>query len=217
MKEIFNMLLNLLYPLKCGICNKICENYICENCKRNLSKIEFTKIKKYLVKSLDEQLYIFNYEGIIREKIISYKFKDKAFLYEFFCEIILKNKKICRFLESYDIIIPVPIHKIRKNERGYSQTELIAKKVAENFNNLKYENNNLIKIKNTKPQSKLCENDRKYNLINAYEVKNKLQIKNKKIVLLDDVYTTGSTANECSKALKNAGASKVGIITIAKD
>ena len=180
------MLLNFIYPNKCGICEKICDNFLCPNCKNNIEKLQFNKLKKFLIKPLDEHFYIFKYEGIIRKKIIDYKFNDKAFLSDFFTQIILKNKKVYCFIKKYDIIIPVPVHKKRKDQRGYNQTELISR-------------------------------NRKHNLIGAYKVNNDFKIKNKKILLLDDVYTTGSTANECSKALKEVGAKKVGILTIAKD
>lgn len=215
--NFFEMLLNFIYPSKCGICEKICDDFICPNCKNNIEKLEFNKLKKFLVRPLDEHFYIFKYEGIIRQKIINYKFNDKAFLYNFFLRIILKNKKVYCFIKKYDIIIPVPVHKKRKNQRGYNQTELIARKIAQNIDDVEYLDNCLIKTKNTKPQSKLKENERKHNLIGVYEVNNKLKIKNKKILLFDDVYTTGSTANECSKALKEAGAEEVGILSIAKD
>lgn len=215
--NFFEMLLNFIYPRKCGICERICDDFICPNCKNNIEKLQFNKLKKFLIKPLDEHFYIFKYEGIIRKKIIDYKFNDKAFLSDFFTQIILKNKKVYCFIKKYDIIIPVPLHKKRRNKRGYNQTELIARKIVQNIDYLEYLSNCLVKTKNTKPQSKLKENDRKHNLIGAYKVNNDFKIKNKKILLLDDVYTTGSTANECSKALKEVGAKKVGILTIAKD
>ena len=215
--KFFDKLLNFIYPPKCGICNKICDDFLCSNCRRNIEKLQFTKLKKFLVKKLDEHLYIFKYEDIIRNKIIDYKFKEKAYLYKFFVTIMINNKKICCFLKNYDIIIPIPIHNKRKRKRGYNQTELIAKELATNVENLEYKNNILIKTKNTKAQSTLNRNQRKKNLIGAYEVVNNVEIMNKNVLLLDDVFTTGSTANECSRVLKEAGALKVGIITIAKD
>ena len=75
----------------------------------------------------------------------------------------------------------------------------------------------LFKKVNNKPQSTKNREDRKQNVMGAYYTKNETVIYNKKIILLDDIYTTGSTVNECSKMLKLAGAKKVDIITIAKD
>ena len=164
----------------------------------------------------EKHIYIFKYEGEIRNLILSYKFKDKSYLYKLFSEIILKNEKIFGILEKYDIIIPVPIHKKRKKQRGYNQSELIANDLATNIKDLKCENNILIKQKNTLPQSSLNKNQRKNNLKDAYKVINQEKIINKKIILFDDIYTTGSTAKECSKILKASGAKEILVLTISK-
>ncbi|CDE83434.1 putative amidophosphoribosyltransferase [Clostridium sp. CAG:273] len=162
-------------------------------------------------------MYLFKYEGIIRSKIISYKFDDKPYLYKSFCEIFVKNKKVCEFLKNYDIIISVPMYKKKKNQRGYNQSELIAREIAKKVKNIEYRSDILLKIKNTANQSLLNKEQRQENLKNAYEVKNKEYISNKNILIFDDIYTTGSTANECSKMLVEAGARSIGILTIAKD
>ena len=137
-------------------------------------------------------------------------------MYNTFAKIILKNEKICGLLKKYDIIIPVPIHKKRKSLRGYNQSELIAKKLSDEFKMPMYIDV-LKKQINTIPQSSLGKKARKSNAQNVYKVDNMQKIKNKNVVILDDIYTTGATANECIKVLKDAGAYRVGIITIAKD
>lgn len=114
-------------------------------------------------------------------------------------------------LKSYDIIIPVPLHKKRLLERGYNQTELIAKKLG-----IKVETNCLIKIKNIKPQSTKNAEERKKDIKNTYILKNEKKIKGKKVLLFDDIYTTGSTANECIKTIIKA-TNKIGFLSIAKD
>ena len=81
----------------------------------------------------------------------------------------------------------------------------------------KFESKALIKEQNNKVQSTLNKNQREENVKNVYKVINKNNIKNKKILLIDDIFTTGSTANECAKVLKTAGADKIDIFTIAKD
>lgn len=75
----------------------------------------------------------------------------------------------------------------------------------------------LKKAKNNQPQSSLNKEQRRENVKNVYKVQNELKIQNKKILLLDDIYTTGSTANECARVLKVAGSQTVGILTIASD
>ena len=83
--------------------------------------------------------------------------------------------------------------------------------------NIIIKNNILQKQRNIKPQSSMNKLERKNNIKNAYTITNKLEIKNKKILLFDDVFTTGSTTNECSRMLKENGAKKIGVLTIAKD
>ncbi|MGN1271223.1 MAG: ComF family protein [Clostridia bacterium] len=209
-------LLELVYPNVCGFCNKICKNELCNRCKNKIKKYEINIIIEPQNRYFEELISIFKYEGIIREKIIQYKFGDKAYMNNTFAKIILKNEKICGLLKKYDIIIPVPIHKKRKAQRGYNQTQLIANKISKCLN-IKLCNNVLVKNKNTIAQSKLNKKKRVQNIKGAFKILNSEKIKGKDILLLDDIYTTGSTANECSKILKKAGAKTVGVLTIAKD
>lgn len=208
--NFFDYALEIIFPPKCGICGKIGEGYICNNC---YNMFVINKIYKSYNR---ERFHMLKYEGIIRDKLIEYKFNDKPYLYRMFYEILIKDKNACDFLKGYDIIIPVPIHKKRKSLRGYNQSELIAKKLSDEFKMPMYIDV-LKKQINTIPQSSLGKKARKSNAQNVYKVDNMQKIKNKNVVILDDIYTTGATANECIKVLKDAGAYRVGIITIAKD
>lgn len=214
-KQAFIFFINIIYPQLCLLCGKLCKKHLCKQCKTRICKDATFKIETINC-YFEKHIYIFKYEGEIRNLILSYKFKDKSYLYKLFSEIILKNEKIFGILEKYDIIIPVPIHKKRKKQRGYNQSELIANDLATNIKDLKCENNILIKQKNTLPQSSLNKNQRKNNLKDAYKVINQEKIINKKIILFDDIYTTGSTAKECSKILKASGAKEILVLTISK-
>ena len=218
--EILEKALNFFFPQTCGICEKICDDAICNKCKKELDKIIFPSRKCFIELKgnyYDEHMHIFKYNGMIKEKIVKYKFKDRAYLSKFFAEIIYSNKKVMKYIYSYDYIIPIPLSKIRKRLRGYNQTYLILKELKKRDINIKLETDILYKDQNIKPQSTLNEIERKINIKNAYSVKNIEKIKNKKILLFDDVFTTGSTTNECSRLLKENGAKKVGVLTIAKD
>lgn len=211
-------ILNYIYPEVCGICGKLCEQNLCNKCKIKLKQHMNEKIQYYNKDSFFEEfIYLFSYQNFIRTLLISYKFHYKPYLYKTLAKIIVNSKKNCNFLKSYDIIIPVPISKKRMNERGYNQSELIARQLVNDIKQLKLENKCLIKQKDTKPQSALNQKERQENVKQVYFVQNTEKIKGKKIILIDDIYTTGSTVTECSKMLKQAGASKVGVITIAKD
>ena len=213
---MLNNILELIYPNVCGICGKICKESLCKRCAIEIEKYEINLVNKNKKMYFNESMHIFKYNEMISQRLIEYKFQDKSYMYKTFAKIILKNKKVCGFLEKYDIIIPVPIHKKRRLKRGYNQTELIAKEICKNIS-LELKTDVLIKQKNIKAQSELNKNERKQNIKNAFEIKNINEIIDKKILLFDDIYTTGSTVNECSKILKKAGAKQIGVVTIAKD
>ena len=216
---MFEYFLNLLFPNICGFCNQIDKNSLCKNCEKALLKYELKTIMDFRhdkTKYFDFCFCALKYEDIIRKKIISFKFEEKSYLYKTFAKIIINNKKIYRFIKIYDIIIPVPMYKTKLSVRGYNQSALVARKIAKETKTT-FENDILVKIKDTKTQSTLTKKDRIDNLNDAFKVKNEDKIKGKNIILFDDIYTTGSTVNECSKVLKEAGAKKIFVITIAKD
>ena len=216
---MFEKILSLIFPNVCGFCNKINNNNLCKRCELNLSKYKIDCIKNCTNdrrKYFDYLFCALKYENIIREKIIQYKFNENSYLYKTFVKIIIKNEKLYRFLKLYDIIIAVPMHKKKKAVRGYNQCELIANEIAKQMT-LKFEKNILIKIKDTKIQSTLTKSQRMKNVKDAFCIKDIEKIKGKKVILIDDIYTTGSTVNECSRILKQSGAKEVCVITIAKD
>ena len=147
--------------------------------------------------------------------MLKYKFNDEAYLSNFFANQILNNKKTYEILKTYDIIIPVPMEKGKKLKRGYNQTELITKIIEKNveITELKV----VEKIKKTNTQSLLSQEMRKLNVENAFCIKNENLVKNKNVIIFDDIYTTGATVNEISKLLKNAKVNKILVLVIAKD
>ncbi len=236
MNKIFKIqekIINLVYPQTCGICGKINSKTICSKCNLQLKKKEKMDIltKKELVenyyekeKYFEELIYMFKYEGQIRELILDYKFNEKSYMYKTFVNFLLKNKKIFENLKKYDKIIPVPISKKRYKQRGYNQSLLIAKEISNQITyvtnkktKLELVNNCLIKTKNIVEQSKLNKEDRKQNIQGVYTLKNGSILTNRNILLVDDIYTTGSTVNECSRILQQAKPNKIGVLVLAKD
>ena len=216
--------LNLIYPQTCGICGKIDGNSLCKKCEIQLKKQAEIKIIKdgqdIEGKYFSQLMYIFKYEGIIRKIILDYKFNDKPYISKTFVNFMLKDKKIFENIQKYDTIIPVPISKKRKKERGYNQSLLIAKEIVKQLSihtNVNLVNNCLIKTKNIIEQSKLNKEEREKNIQGVYKLRNKQLIENKNILLIDDIYTTGSTVNECSKMLIQGQPKKIGILVLAKD
>ena len=217
----------LIFPPVCGICGKLNENYLCNKCKVALQKEAFFKIDNYITekgfkrKNFEEHIYFFQYQGLIREQIINYKFNEESYKYKFISNFILNNyilkdSKIFQIIDDYDIIIPVPVSKKRFKQRGYNQAELIAKPISKKISK-DLITNCVYKDKNIVAQSTLNKEEREENIKNVYILKNKEILKDKKILLIDDIYTTGSTVNECSRIIAKAETTKIGVLTIAKD
>lgn len=202
----------------CGFCGKLDKNSLCNKCKIRIQKNAIYKIEDYRETSsyFDEHIYLFQYDGEVRDAILNYKFNEKSYIYRTFLEFIKNNEKICTQIKKYDIIMPIPISKKRMKKRGYNQSEIIAKNIAKMFN-MEYKENVLVKIKDNKPQSELRQNDRTNNVKGVYKIKELKQIYKKKVLLVDDIFTTGSTVNECTKVLKENNVNGVGIFTLAKD
>ena len=234
--SFFEKILEYIFLPTCGVCGKLGEGYLCERCKNELSKYRILEREnsdilvnlenKFTVdinnpeisnfSSRIEKIHIFEYKEIIRKLILQYKFNDKSYLYKTFSEFIVKNKKAFDFIKSYDIIIPVPIHKIRMRERGYNQSELIAKELAEKAG-IELYSDVLIKVKNNKVQSTLGAEEREKNTKNVYKLINLQKIYNKKILIFDDIYTTGATINSCIQEIKKGKPSQIAVLTLAKD
>lgn len=210
---------DIIYPPVCGSCGKLDTNSLCKKCEKLLKSQAVFGIDNYTCdfnKYFDEHLYIFMYSGVIRKILLDYKFNDNSYLYKTFTNFLLKNEKFVENIKSYDIIIPVPLSSKRKKERGYNQSELIAREIS-NKTKLELMKKILIKQKNNTAQSNLDKEARLKNVQGAYKLKNTEKIKNKKALLVDDIFTTGSTANACSEIIKKLGIPTIGILTIAKD
>ena len=217
---ILTQIINLIYPPVCGFCSQINNTFLCQQCDNKFMQIKTATFDNYQNAPVffDEHFYLFKYKKDIRQNIIKYKFDEKSYLYKSFSELFIRDEQFTnRFIENYDIIIPVPIHKNRLKSRGYNQSELIAKDIAKRCGK-DYCKDVLIKKNNIVAQSSLDDRlDRIRNIKNAFVCgKNAELVKGKKVAIFDDVFTTGATVNECAKVLKENGASFVGVFTIAK-
>ena len=99
--EIFEKVLDLIFPPACGICEKIDKNSLCEECNKKINEIKICQIEKLSDKNIfyKKYAYMFKYDGIIRDKILDYKFNDKSYLYKTFEKIILNDKRTCNFIK----------------------------------------------------------------------------------------------------------------------
>ncbi len=128
---------------------------------------------------------------------------------------------IINFLKQFNfdsdfLIVPVPLYRTRERWRGFNQSTELAKEISKTLK-ISLISNNLVKIKNTQPQVEINDfQERKENIQGAFRVKNPEKFSGKKVILVDDVYTTGSTMEEFAKALKRAGVKEIWGMVIAK-
>jgi ComF family protein len=130
--------------------------------------------------------------------------------------IILHFEILKKKIEPSSVLVPVPLFGRKERERGFNQAKELAEILARAWQT-ELSCGNLVKIKNTASQAALNKEQRSENLKNAFCVLNKNSIKGKKVYLIDDVYTTGATMEECAGTLKRAGAKKVWGITAARE
>ena len=165
-------------------------------------------------KKFDRAIAPLCYSGAAASTIMNLKFHGRKYLAEPMAKWMTD-----RFLETglvVDLVIPIPLHPNRKKERGYNQSELLAKVIAEGLH-LPLNLTAAERVKDTLVSSKLegGRKAREENMKDAFSIKDKEAVKDKSILLVDDVLTTGTTANELSQALRKAGARKIYVLTFA--
>ncbi len=155
------------------------------------------------------------YEGFIRDVIIKAKFEGKFFYYTRLLELVYSyfEKEMEELKNSAKVIVPIPLSKERLIERGYNQSMIIAKFLSKKLK-LPILYDKLIRVKNTKPQSKLGEKDRIENIKGAFLLKK--TDKTDKIVLVDDIITSGATINEAALALKKGGVNEIQVFSLCR-
>ena len=231
---MFNNLLNLLYPenLTCIFCDEeIFDNNIystCDNCYKNLPFIKEKVCDRCgdVIKSMatycnrcqksktnyDKARSVFYYKDEIRSCIKRFKFDGCKYLYKPLAQFMAEKYKEEKFY--CDVITYIPIHETRLKLRGYNQAALLAKELSKILN-VEFAENALLKIKKTMPQAELNYKQRQTNLIDVFKVGNKSVFKNKNVLIVDDIFTTGATIDNCASVIKKAGANKVFALTVA--
>ena len=183
----------------------------------------YQKCRKANILDINNTIVFFDYKDkLIRHMIHSLKFKGNTKIAKLFAEVIyneiLEEIADLKIFSNFEkpLLIPIPISPKRRRERGFNQTEIIAKEIIKlNKNNLfDLDIGNLIKIKNTNAQSSLKNRrDRFENQKGCFSIRYPEKIKDRNIILIDDVITTGATITEAKKTLKQSGSKK--IITVA--
>lgn len=165
--------------------------------------------------SLTSLFSVCYYTGNIRSAIKQYKFYGQSRYSKIFVEMMYKYLKNLNLHKEFDLVTMIPLSRKRLRERGYNQTELLAKPLAEKLG-IEFNGSCVFKKRNNKVQSYAkSAAERRLNVKDAY-IADFSKIKGKNILLIDDVYTTGSTMQECARELKSKGAENVLGITLAK-
>ncbi len=234
MTSVIKELLELVYPEKhvCFLCGyqdlSIHNEHLCASCQQKMIKLEqplchicskplaeaigVCRECVQMPKEFERAIAVYSYEGTIKQTISDFKYHGKSYLYKIFSwqmvELLKKEN-----LTDFDQIVPVPLHSYKEVKRGYNQSKLLARDISSNLGMPMVE---LVKrTKKTKPQNKLATYERWHNMTGAIDIKKSKKV-GKKILLVDDIYTTGATMNACAKVLKREGASIVIGISIAR-
>lgn len=234
---MFEPLLDILYPRRCPICSEIVDKrggLSCMECRNKLTAVEEPLCKrcgKPMEQETREYCYdcerrrhyfergfsVWLYNEDMQKSMAAFKYKGRQEYADFYVEELIKKHQ--REIEdiSPDALVPVPIHKKKKLIRGYNQAEVLAVRLGEKLN-IPVLPELLIREKDTLPQKQLSDKERFRNISEAFAFSHKERHKYKKklqrVLLVDDIYTTGSTIEACARTLKLNGIEEVYFVSI---
>ncbi|MDD5680234.1 MAG: ComF family protein [Candidatus Omnitrophica bacterium] len=220
-KTIIDATLELIYPRFCLICRRGLEQYdkfsLCEACRKGIKR----NVPPLSEGCGDNERYfdsvksVTAYEGVMRECIHKFKYNGSLALEGLFADLLTDFAEKHIDVKRFDCIIPVPLSRVKLRERTFNQAEILASSLSRKFG-LPCINNNLIRAKSGKSQITLSKSERLKDIKGAFKVKNSALLKDKSVLLVDDVFTTGATVRECSKMLKESGVKYIEVLTLAR-
>lgn len=214
MKLIFFWLLDLLFPPKCALCGRLLqrqETDFCEKCRRTTPEFPALPRKEHpnrktKLQFLDSFTAVWYYNKNVRSAVLNLKFHGRRDL-----AAPLGRKLAMKLMleqpDAFDLVTWAPVSGIRKFRRGFDQSQLLAQTVSRELGIPAL--GLLKKRRNNRPQSTLTAEDRRKNVQGIYHYAGDVPLTGERILLIDDVFTTGSTAEECAKVLLAAGAGSV--------
>ena len=207
----------MLLPSLCSVCREqaaVCPLSVCPACENDLMRAKVpAEISSGAVRGIFSCRY---YTGTARECVRRLKYYRESGMMLIF-DRIMKRSAPDGFLAGapMDLVVPVPIHPRRLRRRGFNQSDMIAAKIA-SLADIPVSRGCLIKIKDTPPQTRLTRGQRLRNLKGSFGVADPAAVKNKTILLVDDVMTTGATLNTCASELLDSGAKAVYAFTLTR-
>ena len=209
--KMIERIISVIFPNRCPYCNKIIGSGLteCEDCFKELCKtpkISHTDAGIICISP-------FFYDSKVRQSILKYKFRGVAFNARSYAKAMCSAVESAGIKDDFDIITFVPLSKSRERERGFNQSRKVAEIVADCLN--KPCRALLEKTKNNKNQHDLNLIERRENVKGVYSVCKNEDVKGMRILLIDDIVTTGNTMSECCNVLKDNGAENVICMSIA--
>lgn len=238
MNKIFRRILNAILPPRCKKCGKVIhdDDGLCEDCFREINFISapycskcgipFAEVPRGRRKLIcgncaKDKHPLFRmsraavkYDDVSKPMILALKFMDRTDN----AAILAKWMKLAGkdiWAQGVDMIIPIPLHYTRLIKRRYNQAGLLAKELSR-LTDIPVDFTSVIRHRKTRPQVEFSGHERVKNVRGAFSVKHPERLKGKRIVLIDDVMTTGSTLKECALALKAAGVKSIDTLTVAR-
>ncbi len=214
-RQWFRALINLVFPRICFACNaKLSQGILCQRCREQIFLFNPPLLRQGKNRTYDSLISITGYNGPMVQLIHLFKYRHYDFLQYFFAALMADHLKKWGFnARSFDCISHVPAHPLRIREREYNQTELLARQAGKALG-LPFRNDLLACSRYYRSQTAVSPARRKDNIKNAFTVKK--SPRGLKIILIDDVFTTGATVSECSRILKKQGADQVTVLTLTK-
>ena len=201
----FSKLLDILFPRRCIFCGGLLDedNVSCTQCERSLPFRE-DPLCDEMMEPLDRLYCALTYEKQVPKGMANFKFHGKSHLAAYFVQLMLRQMRKQLEEEHIDLIVAVPMHRYKRRRRGYNQAELLAKQLSAELNIP--HSTCLKKIRRSATQHELSGRERRSAQKGSYSCE---ALQGQRVLLVDDICTTGSTLKECARVLKAAGASCV--------
>ncbi len=231
MTNIFQKILRQIYPNHCPVCDRVLyDRLICPRCAKKLTYAvqpvclscgkpvenaaqEYCSDCSRKTHVFDQGRAVWVYQGPMRQILYRYKYSNRRDYTDFFAAEAARIYEPWIRRRRIEAVVPIPLSRKRRRTRGYNQAEVFAKQLSLLLG-LPFYTKLLVRVRNTTPQKQLSVKERKNNLKNAFKIAGNV-VKLKRVLLVDDIYTTGSTMDAAARVLKQAGAAEVYCLCIS--